>query len=183
MPSIAYWVEWCYGRPAKLYMEGTTLLSQTGAQQGDPLGPLLFSLAIHPTVVRIQTECPTLQLNNWYLDDGTIMGPPAEVLKALSILQEAMPSIGLHLNLSKCELYSHDLNNLDPVTMASFPPEIKRNTTKSAKLLGVPFGAVAKCKESVEAKADKIAKLIDQLAHLNDPHLEFVLFRACLWIS
>ena len=40
-------------------------------QQGDPLGPLLFSLVIHPLALKIQAEFPKLDLCVW--DDGTII--------------------------------------------------------------------------------------------------------------
>ena len=43
-------------------------------QQGDPLGPLLFSLVLHPLALKIQKEFPNLLLNVWYLDDGCIVG-------------------------------------------------------------------------------------------------------------
>jgi hypothetical protein len=36
------------------------------AQQGDPCGPMIFSLAILPIILSLVS-----QLNIWYLDDGT----------------------------------------------------------------------------------------------------------------
>ena len=44
--------------------------SSEGAQQGAPLSPLFFSLAIHDII----TSCPTSLVNVWYLDDGTLVG-------------------------------------------------------------------------------------------------------------
>ena len=49
-PGLTAWVETCYGGPSLLFSEGQTLQSSSGAQQGDPLGPLLFSLAWQPVV-------------------------------------------------------------------------------------------------------------------------------------
>lgn len=47
-----------------------TLTSEVGPQQGDPLGPLLFSLlSIHPIIASLKSE-----INIWYLDDGTLGG-------------------------------------------------------------------------------------------------------------
>ncbi|GJW26690.1 putative reverse transcriptase domain-containing protein [Tanacetum coccineum] len=72
-PSIAPWVEFCYSRPTRLYYEDSILWSCQGVQQGDPLGPLLFALALHPLVQKINQSCE-LTLQAWYLDDGTIVG-------------------------------------------------------------------------------------------------------------
>ena len=43
--------------------------SKEGCQQGDPLGPLCFSLVIQDIIVAISNACPNLALNLWYLDD------------------------------------------------------------------------------------------------------------------
>jgi ubiquitin carboxyl-terminal hydrolase 44/49 len=55
-------------------------------QQGDPLGPLLFSLVLHPLARKIEAEFPDLDLCVWYLDDGTIIGPVDVVHKVFLLL-------------------------------------------------------------------------------------------------
>ena len=51
MPGLARWVEWCYGRPSKIFFDGAVIRSEVGVQQGDPLGPLLFGLALQPVLI------------------------------------------------------------------------------------------------------------------------------------
>ena len=82
------------------------LSSTSGVQQGDPLGPLLFCLAIHSVLERITAECPSLAANAWYLDDGAVAGARDDVLRALRIIEEAGPSRGLYLNAAKSEVWS-----------------------------------------------------------------------------
>ena len=97
--DISRWVEWVYLEESYMYFGSQVF---PGVQQGDPLGPLLFALGIHPMILRMNAEC-NLLLNAWYLDDGTLVGPTEEVLKALSIIQEESQHLGLKHNLSKCE--------------------------------------------------------------------------------
>eukprot|EP00731_Ephydatia_muelleri_P028499 Em0020g143a len=48
--------------------------SQTGVQQGDPLGPMLFALVLQKLVTSIDADddCLQLLLEAWYLDDGVL---------------------------------------------------------------------------------------------------------------
>ena len=53
-----------------------SLTSQTGVQQGDPLGPFMFALVLQRMVTTIHTDeaCAGLLQNAWYLDDGSMAG-------------------------------------------------------------------------------------------------------------
>ena len=65
-PEIFHFVYSCYAAPSSLNIRGTILHSTEGVQQGDPLGPLLFCLAIHPLMQQLKSEVCV-----FYLDDGT----------------------------------------------------------------------------------------------------------------
>ncbi len=71
-----------------------TILSRCGVKQGDPLGPLSFALALYPIVERIKREVPDLQINAWYLDDGTLVGTADELNAALKNVEEDGPIAG-----------------------------------------------------------------------------------------
>ncbi len=59
--------------------------SSAGVQQGDNLGPLLFALALHPTLEKLAELKGTsggLDIVAAYLDDVVIAGNSAAVLQA-----------------------------------------------------------------------------------------------------
>ena len=82
------WVEFCYGSQPLLHFGDHMTLSKCDAQQGDPLGPVLFSLTVHPIVERIKREVLDLNINVWYLDDGNLCGNPNNLLRAMKIVEE-----------------------------------------------------------------------------------------------
>ena len=83
-----------------------------------------------------------LLLNVWLLDDGVLCGPREVIIRALQIFMEDGPSLGLHLNLAKCELFiPQSFNVLTPegvlVSEQSFPPQItKRSHIPNLVMLG-----------------------------------------------
>ncbi|GKD54315.1 putative reverse transcriptase domain-containing protein, partial [Tanacetum coccineum] len=99
-PAISLWVEFCYTNPPRLYYGEHALRSCQGVQQGDPLGPFLFALVLHPLVCKIKDSF-NLSLEAWYLDDGTIIGDTLVVGEVLKVIMEDGPRHGLHLNVDK----------------------------------------------------------------------------------
>ena len=106
--ELFWWVFWWYGQHPTLWHSTGTLGSEQGVQQGDPLGPLLFSLVLHKLVQSIaaDSECSELLFNMWYLDDGTLAGPKDAVKHAIHLIQQFGPSLGLYINMARCELFS-----------------------------------------------------------------------------
>ena len=92
-PELLPFMHSAYSAPSTLLWGETPLQSSEGVQQGDPLGPLLFCLAIHPL-----TEKLTSELVVFYLDDGTLGGRVGEVLQDLQTVEGAAEDLGLQLN-------------------------------------------------------------------------------------
>ena len=102
-PELLPWVSWCYSQHPSLWHTLGTLSSQQGVHQGDPLGSFLFALVLHRLVLSIadDKECSSLLSQCWYIDDGVLAGHSQSVHRALSILQQQGPSLGLHINQKK----------------------------------------------------------------------------------
>ena len=133
------------GQPYRLICRFSRLTGKprhhwVGVQQGDPLGPLLFSIALQKLILSIHNDesCTDLLLNVWYLDDGVLAGHLASVSRALDIIQSEGPSLGFHVNLKKCELFS-------PSVLSLFPTSIPSSNIPNFELLGVPISDTAFC--------------------------------------
>jgi len=83
----------CYSSKTSLFHGNFSLDSATGVQQGAPLGPALFALAIHEVTSKIKAD-----LNIWYLDDRCIGGDPQTELTNATMIRDSLSSIGLEIN-------------------------------------------------------------------------------------
>ena len=189
-PDLLPWVRWCYGDQPWLFHPTGNLRSCVGVQQGDPLGPFLFCLVLRVLTARVVARCPDLYLHQWYLDDGVIGGSSADVLRALSVLRQEGPTLGLNLNLSKCELFSSDLDNFDVVLHTAglgscvYPAELRqRSDTANFLLLGSPFGDTAFCSAYVHKLCASNRTLLGRFPKLEDPQVALHLLRRCASFS
>ena len=103
--------------------------SQEGVQQGDPLGPLLFSLVVHPLLTSLSSN-----LAICYLDDFTLGGPLKTVAANAASIRSKGASLSLSLTAEKSEviLITGDISNSQ---FAGF----RQVTLESATLLGAPI--------------------------------------------
>jgi hypothetical protein len=90
----------CYRNPSTLFFGDHLISSSVGAQQGDPCGSTIFSLASQPIILSLDS-----QLNIWYLDDGTLADYPEVVLSDFKKVINLSRKIGLELNFNKCEIF------------------------------------------------------------------------------
>ena len=190
-PAVSRWVTWCYAKPSKLVFGTETVASAAGVQQGDPLGPLLFSLAIHAVVKELNqlstNNNSTLDISTFYLDDGILAGDIEAVAQALRLLESRCPALGLSLNHSKCELVlpGEDTDaNLDEL----FPRDLlwDKETGESRvflkgcfEILGASVGDKDFCENYTRGKVEKATQLLQQISCIEDPQVALRLLRNC----
>ena len=77
-----------YSSSTRLFFGEEGFASETGIQQGDPIGPALFALSVDEAARGIQSE-----FNVWYLDDATLGNSPETVYYDLVVLLERFRAI------------------------------------------------------------------------------------------
>ena len=175
-PELLPWVSYCYGSHPLLCHPLGKITSECGVQQGDPLGPLLFSLALHKLVSTIDAddECFSLLLQAWYLDDGVLAGSRPAVLRAVHLLEELGPALGIHINLTKCELFGRMGNT-------AFPPSVRSSLLPNLDILGTPIGDYLHCTRFICEKISQAKGLLSALVDVAaaDLHVATSLLRIC----
>ena len=115
IPELYAYCWSAYNQPSFLFFGPYTVLSQEGAQQGDPIGPLLFCNTIRPMLLSLQAP-----LTLGFLDDVTLGGPVKTVASDVEKIISAGTAIGLSLNISKCEFIAHRDLLVDDSVLHSF---------------------------------------------------------------
>ena len=107
----------------------------------------------------------------WYLDDGALAGNRPAVLRAMHIIEEVGPALGLYI---KCELFSSKGN-------ASFPPAVKCSLLPNHDILGAPVGDYLHCSRFIADKCAESKKLLTSLVDVAgvDLQVAFTLLRMC----
>ena len=134
-------MECCCGSQPLLHLGTHIIHSCCGVQQGDPLGPLGFTLVLHPVIEGIKREVSGHIVNAWYLDDGILCGSAGDLSAALAVIEEVGPARDLFLNMGKSLLHipidsTPDYNPL--------PAEIPI-ARDGFDLLGSPIGPSSVC--------------------------------------
>ena len=185
-PELLPWAITAYSNPSHLIFGSSNIWSLTGFHQGDPLASLFFSLVLHPIILQIKEQVPTLELNAWYLDDGTIVGTVPELREVVDIIVREGPPRGLILStahttrapsLPKTTVWSKldEAGDNDPLGKG-----VPRVHGPGITLLGAPLGHHEYEAEVLEEKVAKVQEITTLLPDLRDPHAEFCLLRSCL---
>ncbi|GKC56936.1 putative reverse transcriptase domain-containing protein [Tanacetum coccineum] len=181
--ALLFHVRWNFATPTQLdlYYKEHTLRLYQGVQQGDPLGPLLFALVLHPLVCKIRDSF-NLSLQAWYLDDGTIIRDTLIAKEVLKVTIEDGPCRGLHLNVDKTKVFWLKEDPRSRFT-GVFPPNIAR-PLYGVKLLGGPVTVYFDFSiELVMKRVSKSIELMDAFGKINDRQCKLLLLRACASIS
>ena len=169
MPELFRFCNVAYGSPSQLRFGDSTIWSCEGVQQGDPLGPLLFCIAVQPFLSNLQSV-----LRIGFLDDVTLGGPCSIVGSDVENFSVACSGVGLELNISKCELIS---KNEGPLTdnLRAFIQLAPDN----ASFLGSPLLVGGVMDSLLSNMKTKLSRAFSRLS-LISAHDALTILRSCL---
>ncbi|CAM8889842.1 unnamed protein product [Rhodiola kirilowii] len=145
---------------------------------GDPLGPLLFAIALQPLVRQVGELCPRLLLNAWYLDDGVLMGRQVDLVASFEVIRRLGPQLGLVVNLSKSVWWWPGGGRVRP---QGLPDVVGVSDSSALSVLGNPISVDGRgAEEIVGRRVRGIMDVLAEMSKLDDPQLELLLLRACV---
>ena len=157
VPEIYKFCHLSDSQPTKLRYGSRSISSEEDTQQGDPLGPLLFCITIQPLLLMLRSE-----LVVGYIDDITIGGHIFTVDDDVTIIKRNGPNLGLHLNITICELIS----SVMPVQSQSLN-EFIAVSTPDASLLGAPLFPGALQDAALNKKLEEFKRLPSDIKLIN----------------
>ena len=181
IPQAAPWADFCYRSPSHARLGNKTLDSARGVQQGDPIGPAIFALALKRSIdealAAVDLAGCKLDIVAFYLDDGTVAGNAVAVKAFCNAFREALRKQGLALNVSKCEVIPASGNNCT-VNRQWFEGYAWKGDG-CFKLLGAAFGDAAFCESLAQKRADKANRLLLKLKDCPSKQGALLLMRHC----
>lgn len=172
-PAISTVLVNCYRHPSPLFVGGSSLLSQEGTTQGDPLAMAMFALATVPLIRAVATSGTT---QAWFADDAASGGKLTRLRLWWDTLSAKGPLFGYYPNAIKTYLLTKP-DRLEEAahTFAGTGVQI---TSEGRRYLGGALGSGPFQLESLAATVTNWSAEVRRLAQFAtvQPHAAFAAF-------
>ena len=154
----------CHGL-LKFFHSGTVtdINSESGVQQGDPLGSTLFALAIHPVLLDLGRSFPSLLITA-YADNVIFAGPLSVLRDAHDRYSEQMQAICLRVNSCKSAVFVPQWQHwqVDTYEHILARPEVQQHLFQAAQAPVTSFPCrVAPRSPSLETASQSLAHQLE----------------------
>jgi hypothetical protein len=157
-PALLPLAIWAYKQPSRLLVHqapGVIIHSQSGLRQGDPLGPLLFALALQGPLE--QDAEMDLARPLAYAADPFLQSAPEPTIRAFHALVTLAEPLGLQVQLAKCAVYFADTRAVTSVASQL----CVRHAPDGLLAAGTPVGTPAYQAAQADHCTDRACILMD----------------------
>jgi len=183
LPILIRYAIAAYGAPVWLVFSCWLYPSECGVHQGDPLGSVLFDLALSFSIASSASCTQALDkmdLRAWYHDDGILGGRLEDVRAALDSIA-CLGNQGIRLNIQKCEIVAP--SKTMPLAKSTFYDISPTNffLISAFSLLGSPIGTSIFRETFASTLVSAILSRISAIRQVADydPHAAFSLLSYC----
>jgi hypothetical protein len=120
----------------------------------------------------INQKFPSLALNAWYMDDGTIGGSIQQISDVIDLILQVAPTLGLQLNMKKSILFYPMLSACRD--NSKFDINFIR-AVNGISSLGCPVGTPTYINDYLTNKIDKFDASLSKLVKLSEAHAQIAL--------
>ena len=170
IPELYNFCHLAYSSPSSLKFGKWSIESQEGVQQGDPLGPMLFCLTIHPLLSSLSSI-----LTVGFLDDITLGGIEDTVARDVQCIIDGGQELGLKLNIPKCELITPS----DDLPTSAILSSFQKLKPSQSNLLGAPLTTGSAMDDSLLSRLSDLKRAALRLKTL-DSHDALTILRYSL---
>ena len=181
LPDLLNYFLGAYSQPSLLSFGNKFVSSSTGTQQGDPTGPVGYSLMQSEKVFKapaVAEAMNELDIMPTYLDDLTIGGDYDKVMAAFAAFELQGATVGLKVNRTKTVLFATP--EVLALLPAAGPADIPRKPLDELIVLGVPCSPLEPAVDRLLRPAfGKWQTLLNMLTQLPQRHIALAMLRYC----
>ena len=178
-PKLERVYKWTYGYTTPLIIPNTdiTIDSCKGIRQGDPFGPLFFSMGFRFVIENIQQKVPGVEILS-YLDDITAFCTSKDKFYKIISVIKGLDKYGFKVNVEKSKYYNimNIINNIDSNENNN---NNSINDYNKIIMLGSCIGSVSQRLKFLNSKIDVIEENLNKLNKLSSQEA-YLILRYCI---
>ena len=154
-PALLPLATWAYSKPSELLLRDAPagmqpIVSAAGVRQGDPLGPLFYSLTTYPALQTAAAAHPDAHALA-YLDDTFQVARAGPIVAAVRAFLQAVQPLGLQEQLPKCCVWSRTPDRAAEVAAALGMHHCADGLVATGTPIGTPDFVAAHAMQRAEA--------------------------------